>query len=62
MDWTKIGWAAVMIVLLIAVFPRALHAYKNSPSATAKQWLTAIIPIGAVALFIYLLVVLARNG
>jgi len=61
MDWYKIGMGVVMLALLIAVFPRALHAYKNSPSATTKQWIGAIIPIAAVMLFVYLMVVLARG-
>ena len=61
MDWVKFGWAAFMLLLLIAVFPRALQAYKNSPSASLQQWIGAIIPLLAVAAFIYILILLARG-
>jgi hypothetical protein len=62
MNWQVIGWVAAFIIFLVVVLPRVLHSYKNSPSSTAKQWMTAIIPIGAMLMFVFLLVILARQG
>lgn len=62
MDWVKIGWAVFMVLLLIAVFPRALQAYRNSPAGTPKQWLGALLPLLGVIVFLYLLVMLARSS
>lgn len=56
MDWTKIGTAALLIGMLVFIFPRMRHAIKHSPKGTQKDWMGAIIPIIAVILFVILLI------
>lgn len=56
MDWTTFGSAAFLIVMLIFMFPRMLHAMKNSPKGTNNQWLGFVLIIGVVGLFVMLLI------
>ncbi len=55
MDWMKIGSAILMIAFIAVVFPRAMHMLKHSPKGTQKDWLGAIAILGAISLFIWLL-------
>ena len=56
MDWIKIFSAMVLVMMLVAIWPSARYWLKNSPKASSQQWMTALIPIGVVGLFIVLLV------
>jgi hypothetical protein len=56
MDWLKIGSALFLIAMLFMVFPRAMHAIKNSPKGTAKDWMGYIVPMAVVILFVILLI------
>lgn len=58
MDWIKIGSALFMGAMLIYLFPRARKAIENSPRGSMKDWMGFILPIGAVVLFIVLLIAL----
>jgi hypothetical protein len=59
MDWLKIGSALFLIAMLFMVFPRAMHAIKNSPRGTIKDWMGYIVPMVIVILFVILLIALA---
>ena len=56
MDWIKIGSALLMLAMIIYLFPRAKHAVQNSPKGSMKDWMGYILPMGAVILFIIVLI------
>lgn len=56
MDWIKIGSALFMAAMIIYLFPRARQTIENSPKGSMKDWMGFILPIGAVILFIILLI------
>ena len=58
MDWVKIGTALFMLAMVIYLFPRAKHAIENSPKGSMQDWMGFILPIGAVVLFVILLIAL----
>jgi len=58
MDWVKIGSALFLAAMLIYLFPRAKQAVENSPKGSAKDWMGFILPIGAVILFVVVLIAL----
>ena len=60
MDWVKILSAVLIIGWIIFIWPRAKHWLKNSPKAQAGDWQAALLPIGAVVLFVIVLIMLVR--
>ena len=53
--WMKIGSAALLVVMLVILFPRARQMMKESPKGTAAQWVSFLVPIGVVVVFVLLL-------
>jgi hypothetical protein len=60
MDWVKILSAVLIIGWIIFMWPRAKHWLQNSPKAQAGDWQAALLPIGAVILFVIVLIMLVR--
>ncbi|MGD8783672.1 MAG: hypothetical protein PVG75_04505 [Thioalkalispiraceae bacterium] len=60
MDWVKIGSALFLIAMMVYLFPRMKHAIKHSPKGTMKDWMSYIIPIGFVILFVVFLIIAVR--
>lgn len=60
MDWLKIGSAALMIGMLVFIYPRMREAIKHSPKGTAKDWKGFIIPLIGVIAFVVLLMMSMR--
>jgi len=58
MDWIKIGSALFLAAMLIYLFPRAKQTIENSPRGSMKDWMGFILPMGAVILFVILLIAL----
>lgn len=56
MDWTKIGTALFLAVMLIFLFPRMRHAMKHAPKGDNKDWMGFLMIIVVVALFVFLLI------
>jgi len=56
MDWLKVGSALLLVMMLVYLWPRAMHMIKNSPKGSSKDWQAAIIPIALVIAFVFLLV------
>lgn len=52
MDWLKFAYAALVIALLIFIFPAARYWLKNSPKAGQGDWQAFLFPIGLVILFV----------
>ncbi|VAW70096.1 hypothetical protein MNBD_GAMMA09-703 [hydrothermal vent metagenome] len=56
MDWLAIGSAALLIGMIVFMFPRMKHAVANSPKGTMQDWMGFIVPLAAVIGFIILLI------
>jgi hypothetical protein len=52
MDWLKIGSAALMVGMLVFIYPRMREALKHSPKGTAEDWKGFILPIAGVIAFV----------
>lgn len=61
MDWVKIGSAALMIGMLVFIYPRMRHAMKNSPKGSTQDWMGFVIPLTAVIGFVIFLIMMVRN-
>ena len=60
MDWLQIGSAALMIGMLVMIFPRVRHAMKNAPKGTTQDWMGYVVPLVAVIGFVVLLIMSVR--
>lgn len=61
MNWVTIGSAALMIGMLVFIYPRMRHAVKNSPKGTTEDWKGFIIPLAAVIGFVAFLIMMVRG-
>ena len=61
MDWTQLIWAAVLIMLAVYMFPRAVHWMKHGPRGDSADWRAAMIPIAMVIGFVFLLILMVRS-
>jgi hypothetical protein len=53
--WMKIGSAVLLVAMLAILIPRAGQMLKESPKGTMAQWLSFVIPVAIVVLFVLLL-------
>lgn len=53
--WMKIGSAVLLVAMLVILIPRAKQMLTESPKGTTPQWISFLIPIGIVVLFVLLL-------
>jgi len=56
MDWLAIGSAALLIGMVVFIYPRMKHAVANAPRGTMNDWMGYIVPLAAVIGFIILLI------
>ncbi|GJL71256.1 MAG: hypothetical protein NMNS01_04550 [Nitrosomonas sp.] len=56
MDWMKIFSALALVMFIVFLFPRARDMMKNSPKGSSADWMSFVIPIVAIVLFIALLI------
>ena len=56
--WMKIGTAALLVMMIAIIWPRAGRMMKESPEARPGDWRAALIPILIVAGFVALLMYL----
>ena len=61
MNWVTIGSAALMIGMLVFIYPRMRHAMKHSPKGTTEDWKGFLIPLTAVIAFVIFLIVMVRG-
>ena len=52
----KIGWAILLGIMIIWLFPRAKQMLKHSPKGSSSDWRDAILPLIGVVLFVILLI------
>jgi hypothetical protein len=56
MNWIQIGSALMLAAMLFMLFPRAKAAIKQSPKGASSDWMSFIVPMTVVVLFIFLLI------
>ena len=59
MDWTSIVWIIAIGLMIVWLLPRAKHMAQNSPKGSASDWMSFIVPIIGVVLFVIVLIMLA---
>ena len=55
MDWEKIAVAALMVGVIIYIYPRMHRSMKNAPKGKTKDWMGLLMVIGVVVLFVLFL-------
>ena len=60
MDWMQIFSALALVMFIVILFPRTREMVKNSPKGTPSDWLSFVVPVIGVILFIALLIKLAK--
>ena len=58
MDWMKIAAAALLIMMIIFIWPRAKLMMSETRKAEPGEWQSAILPILAVVGFVILLILM----
>jgi len=58
MDWLKIGSAVLLVAMFFMILPSAKRMVKESPKGSASDWMSFILPMAGVILFIILLITL----
>jgi hypothetical protein len=53
--WMKIGSAVLLVAMLAIIIPRARQMMTQSPKGSTSQWVSFLIPVGIVVLFVLLL-------
>jgi hypothetical protein len=53
--WLKIGSAVLLVTMLAILIPRAKQMMTESPKGSTSQWLSFLIPVCVVVLFVLLL-------
>lgn len=60
--WEQLLLGAAALILVFLFWPGAKAAMERSKSAEDPDWKGALIPIGAVVLFVILLIIVARSS
>jgi len=61
MDWVKIGSAALMIGMLVFIYPRMRQAMKDSPKGSTEDWMGFVVPLAGVIGFVIFLIMMVRS-
>ena len=56
----KIAWAAMLIMLLVVLYPQAKRWLEHGPKAQKGDWRSALLPLALVVGFVMLLVAMVR--
>lgn len=59
--WIKIAVAGVLGYMVIRLWPAANQMLKHGPKGSGNDWRAVLLPIGAVVLFVLLLIMLVRG-
>lgn len=62
MDWFKIVWALLLGFMIWRMIPVAKDWLENGPRGNSKDWMTAAMLIGGVALFVLFLILMTRSN
>lgn len=61
MDWTQILYAILLAAMIVFLWPHASRMMEESKNAENKDWQGALLPLGAVVLFVILLIAITRS-
>ncbi|MBL1278247.1 MAG: hypothetical protein COB30_019400 [Ectothiorhodospiraceae bacterium] len=56
MDWLTIVSVLFLAAMLLFLFPHMRNAMKNAPKGSNKDWLSFVMIIGVVGLFVMFLI------
>lgn len=56
MDWLKIATAIALVAMFFYILPAAKRMVKNSPKGSGSDWMSFILPMAAIVLFIIMLI------
>ena len=56
LSWFKIVWALLLGFMIWRMIPVAKHWMENGPKGSGQEWLTAIMLLVGVGLFIFFLI------
>ena len=56
--WESLAVAAIAVAVIFMFGPGIKQAFKQSQQSTSKDWMGVLVPIGAVVLFVIVLVML----
>ncbi len=56
MEWMEIISAIALILFIVVMFPAARNMIHNSPKGSSSDWMSFVMPIVVIALFIALLI------
>ena len=56
MDWMKILWAVVIVMMIVSIWPAYKHYTENGPKAKKGDWAGVMLPLGGVVLLVLLLI------
>lgn len=60
-NWEKILLGILAVLILLWFRPGIRRAFERTGSATGKNWMSALIPLGLVLLFVLVLIAMARG-
>lgn len=60
MDWLQIGSVLFLVMMAVFLFPSMKHAVKNSPKAEKGDWMSFIVPIIAIIVFVLFLIMMVQ--
>jgi hypothetical protein len=56
----KIAWAALLLMIIVYLYPRAKHWLEHGPKAEKGDWQSALLPLALVVGFVILLIMAVR--
>jgi len=58
--WIKIAWGAMLVMLLVYLYPSAKQWLKHGPKAERGDWSSALLPLALGVGFVVLLIMAVR--
>ena len=58
--WMKVVSAAMLVMMLVYLYPSAKHWFKHGPKAKKGDWSSALLPLALVVGFVVLLIMAVR--
>ena len=58
--WMQVALGALALTAILLFGPRLGSALRDSPKGSAQDWLSLLLPIGGVVLFVAVLIMLAQ--
>lgn len=59
-SWYHIVWALLLAVMIWRMWPVAMSWMKDGPKGSGQDWMSAVMLLGGVVLFVVFLIMLVR--